>query len=139
MTYLQQLQQWSSRHPPKWFVVPRVILGVTLIVKGIQFIKDSTHLEQLLQKIPSAQNISWFNTFIPWLHFLGGSLIVAGLFTRISCVLQIPVLLGAVFFATNPGSADFIFSLIILLLLFFFFVEGGGPYSIDNARLKQKL
>ena len=70
-------------------------------------------------------------------------MILIGLFTRLSVILQIPVLVGAVFF-TNSGSSiltgqsDLIFSLVVLLLLFFFLVEGGGPISLDKALRKPK-
>ncbi len=74
---------------------------------------------------------------IPWLHLLGGAMILVGLFTRLWCLLQIPVLIGAMllvnvrhgFFA---GESDLLFSIIVFVLLLFFFIEGGGPLSLDN-------
>lgn len=138
MTYLQQLNQWSSRHHPRWFVVLRVFLAITLIIKGIQFIKNKTELEQLVHNSAVPANLQWLNTFIPWLHLLGGSLLLAGLFTRLSVLLQIPVLIGAVFFVhakqgVFAGEGGLLFPITVLLLLFFFLVEGGGPFSLDNA------
>ena len=70
-------------------------------------------------------------------HLLGGILIIAGLFTRLMCLLQIPVLVGAVFFINMKngvftGNSEFEFSIIILLLLIVFFIEGGGPLSLDS-------
>ncbi len=137
MTYLQQLNKWSSRHHPKWFVVLRVLLGLCLFVKGIQFIQNSTLLEQLISKSPYPQGMKWLKTFIPWAHLIGGTMLVAGLFTRLSALLQIPILIVAVFFINLPQGglspvSDFFFSLLILLLLLFFLLKGGGPFSLDN-------
>ena len=64
-------------------------------------------------------------------------MILVGLFTRLWCLLQIPVLIGAMllvnvrhgFFA---GESDLLFSIIVFVLLLFFFIEGGGPLSLDN-------
>lgn len=144
MTLLQQLNQWSIRHHQRWFVVLRVGLGLGLIIKGIQFIKNKTELEQFIHQSAVSENFQWLNTFIPWLHLLGGSMLLAGLFTRLSALLQIPILIGAVFFVNAKrgifaGESDLLFSVIILLLLLFFLLEGGGPYSLDNGLRKQKI
>jgi len=138
MKYLHQIDVWSSKHHPKWLVTIRALLGLSLMVKGIQFIKNDAELEQLINQTSVSQNFLWLNTFIPWLHLLGGSMIVVGLFTRLSVLLQIPILLGAVFFVNSKYShlangADLTFSILVLLMLFFFLVEGGGIFSLDNG------
>ena len=143
MTYLQQINQWSSTHHPKWLVVIRALLGVSLFIKGIQFLKDTAVLEQMISHASLSQDIVWLNIFIPWLHLFGGSMIIAGLYTRISAAVQIPVLIGAVFLvqAKQPVfSGDFgqIFSVVVLFLLFVFLIEGGGPFSLDNALRNSK-
>ena len=143
MGFLHQINEWSSKHHPKWLVVLRAGLGLCLLVKGVQFIQDTAALEQLLAKTSLSQNITWLNTFIPWLHLFGGIMIIIGLFTRISALLQIPVLLGAVFFIHSKqnifaSESGLLFPIIILLLLLFFLVEGGGPFSLDNALRNQK-
>ena len=68
-------------------------------------------------------------------------MILAGLFTRLAVLLQIPILIGAVFFVNAKqgvfaGASDLLFSVIILVMLCFFLVEGGGPFSLDNALRK---
>lgn len=143
MKYLHQINEWSSKHHPKWFVVLRVFLGLSLIITGIRFIKNEVELEQLINQTAFSQSIAWLNTFIPWLHLIGGILILAGLFTRLSALLQIPVLLGAVFFVNAKhsifsGESDLFFSIIVLLLLVVFLIEGGGLFSLDNALRNQK-
>ena len=143
MTYLQQINQWSSTHHPKWLVVIRALLGVSLFIKGIQFLKDTVVLEQMISHAALSQDIVWLNIFIPWLHLFGGSMIIAGLYTRISAAVQIPVLMGAVFLvqAKQPVfSGDFgqIFSVVVLFLLFVFLIEGGGPFSLDNVLRNSK-
>jgi uncharacterized membrane protein YphA (DoxX/SURF4 family) len=143
MTYLQQINQWSSTHHPKWLVVLRTLLGLSLCIKGIQFLKDAAVLEQMISHAAVSAQMMWLNIFIPWLHLFGGSMIIAGLYTRISAAVQIPVLIGAVFLvhtkqAVYSGGTAQIFSVVVLFLLFVFLIEGGGPFSLDNALRKQK-
>jgi putative oxidoreductase len=137
MNIMHQMNEWSSRHHPKWLVVLRVLLGLCLFIKGISFIQNSVLLSTLLAQTSFLQNASWLSSFIPWLHLLGGSMILAGLFTRFWALVQIPVLLGAVIFVHAQsgifaGQSDLLFSIVVLILLVFFFIEGGGPLSLDN-------
>ncbi len=142
MNYLQQIDVWSIKHHPKWLVVFRTFLGLSLMAKGIQFIKNSADLEQLINQTSVTQNLSWLNAFIPWVHLFGGSMILAGLFTRLSVIAQLPILLGAIFFVNSKhsifGESDLFFSIIVLLLLVFFLIEGSGPFSLDNGLRNNK-
>ncbi len=142
MSLYHQLNEWGKKHQPKWLVVIRVALGLCLFVKGIQFIQNSTLISQMISG-SSFQNFTWLQTVIPWLHLLGGVLIIIGLFTRLATLIQVPILLGAVFFVNSKrgvfaGESDLLFSIIILLLLIFFLVEGGGPFSWDGAMRREK-
>lgn len=133
---LHQLQQWSITHHPKWLVIVRVALGFSLILKGFYFISNSVYLQNMLQQ-SNLSGMDWLKIVIPVLHLAGGSLIVAGLFTRWAVLMQIPILLGAVFFVNArhgvfAGQSELALSLIILVLLGLFFAEGGGPLSLDD-------
>ena len=137
MSLLHQMNEWSSKHHPKWLVFLRVALGLCLFIKGFEFIQNSVELTGFFSATSYFQKATWLNTVIPWIHLLGGSMIIVGLFTRLWTLVQIPVLLGAVFFVNAKtgvfaGESDLMFAIIILLLLVFFFIEGGGPISLDN-------
>jgi len=138
MGVFQQIASWSEKHNPKWLVVLRAGLGLCLFIKGIQFIQNSILLDRLLAGSTLLSRFTWLGTFIPIIHLLGGALIIAGLFTCFFCLVQIPILLGAVFLVNTregffSGGTDLPFSIIILLLLCFFSVEGGGYFSLDRG------
>ena len=142
MGLLHQLDQWSATHHPKWLVLLRVALGVSLMLKGISFISNSVNLQLILQQsnLPST---TWLSSGIAWLHLLGGFFIIIGLFTRWAVLLQIPILLGAVIFVNAKqgvftGQSELGLSLVILALLVFFFVEGGGPLSLDDHYFRKR-
>jgi putative oxidoreductase len=137
MGFAHQIESWSYRHNPKWLVVLRAGLGLCLFIKGIQFIYNSVLLDQIFAD-SLLSRFEWISTALPFIHLLGGALIIAGLFTRFFCLVHIPILLGAVFLVNIQqgffsGGTDLLFSLIILLLLCFFLVEGGGYFSLDHA------
>lgn len=137
MSILQQVEKWSSTHHPRWLVLPRVALGICLILKGISFIRNTVYLESLLAETRVGISGAWLALVITWLHLLCGLLIIIGLFTRLAALLMIPILLCAVIFINAPqgifaAESEFGFSLAILLMLFFFFIEGGGPLSLDD-------
>lgn len=137
MGLLRQWEQWSTAHHPRWLVVLRVALGISLFLKGISFLSNVLALETLLAE----SNIQFFPSglilLITWVHLLGGFLIIIGLFTRWAILFQLPILIGAVLFVNAPrgifaAESEFAFSLVILVLLLFFFIEGSGPLSLDD-------
>ncbi|HTQ29182.1 MAG TPA: DoxX family membrane protein, partial [Puia sp.] len=124
MGTLQQIQHWSATHHPKWLVVLRVALGLSLFIKGISFMNHAVLLDQMIAGTVVSNATDWLPIVITWAHLLGGFFIIIGLFTRLAVLIQIPILLGAVIFisthrgATGNGS-EIIFALVILLLLVF--------------------
>ncbi len=137
MSIIQRVEKWSSTHHPRWLVLPRIVLGVFLILKGISFIRNTVYLESLLADSRVGNNGPGLALVITWLHLLCGLLIIIGLFTRLATLMMIPIVLSAVIFINAPrgifaAGSEFGFSLAILLMLVFFFIEGGGPLSLDD-------
>ncbi len=136
MSTLQQIQQWSATHHPRWLVVLRVALGLSLFAKGISFVNNNAALDQLIAGSFVSNAVHWLPLAITSAHLLGGFLIIIGLLTRWATLFQIPILIGAVIFISRQSGtfslSEFIFALVILVLLIFFLFEGGGPISLDN-------
>jgi uncharacterized membrane protein YphA (DoxX/SURF4 family) len=119
---------------PKWLVVLRILLGILLFMKGIQFIYDNTPIQQVFQKQNILQELTWLQTIIPWVHLLGGVFIVIGMFTRLAIVFQLPILIGAIFFSQEKinsvaYNSSLAYAIVILVLLFIFLFVGNGPIS----------
>ncbi|OQP61466.1 hypothetical protein A3860_31555 [Niastella vici] len=136
MGTLQQIQQWSLTHHPRWLIVLRVALGICLFFKGIFFLVNTATLEELVKGSLVANRSDWLVIFITWSHLLGGFLMIIGLLTRWAALLNIPILMGAIIFINTQrdafGAFELPFAFIVLLLLIFFLIEGGGPISLDN-------
>lgn len=125
------------------FIITRVGLGVSLTLKGIQFIQNNSLIRNVFADSLILQKYLWLQTIIPWVNVLGGVFIIIGLFTRIASFIQIPILLGAIFFVdaqkgVYEGQTSLWFSLLLLFFLFVFLIQGAGKPSLDMA-LRKKI
>lgn len=73
---------------------------------------------------------------ITYINLLGGLFIAVGLFTRTSSIVQISIMVGAVFLvnmksAENSGF-ELVLSIIVLVLLVIFAVKGSSALSADE-------
>ncbi len=136
---MQQLRNWSTAHHPRWLVIVRIALGLFLMAKGINFMRDTTLLDRLLYGSSSLaeHNTGWLPILITWANLLGGFMILVGLWTRLVALLQLPILIGAIVFinAQKGGFApesELGLAILTLLLAIFFLLEGSGPLSLDT-------
>jgi len=144
MSVITDVEKWGNSHRPGFLDVFRVVLGVFITYKGLYFI---THMQEL--EMTAISTNMWFAGaamahYVIFAHILGGPLIVFGLFTRVACALQIPVLLGAVFLVNAPKGflsigqhMELWLSIVVLVGLVVFMVFGAGRYSIDAKRRKE--
>ena len=135
MTILHQLDKWSTTHP-RLLLLLRAALGIALTTKGISFMSDMMSLKTLVSASSLNFLPDWIALMVTWIHLLCGFLITIGLFTGLSALIQIPILIGAVIINASTGvftpGSELIFSLLVLILLVFFLFEGGGELSLDE-------
>jgi uncharacterized membrane protein YphA (DoxX/SURF4 family) len=98
MNIVQRLEYWGDHHHPNWLDIIRIVLGLFLCYKGIDFLANMGAMNNLLS---NKMSFGSFTTmllvnFIAFAHLLGGFLLVLGLLTRFACILQIPILIGAI-------------------------------------------
>ena len=138
MNYVQRLEHWGDTHHPKWIDLLRIVLGVFLCIKGVEFGRNLGGLETMMSRqVPfSSLMLVFISHYILFAHTMGGFLLATGLLTRLACLIQIPVLLGAIIFVNASIMRSFpemFLSILILLLLIYFLIVGSGPWSLDRA------
>jgi uncharacterized membrane protein YphA (DoxX/SURF4 family) len=145
MNLIQRLEYWGERHHPKWIDIVRIALGLFLCYKGADFLNNMSDLIGIMSSNKYPNSI-WYilaGHYTVFAHIAGGLCLALGIFTRMAGLIQIPVLLGAVFFvSTNeemlrPYSELFL-SILVLLLLFYFLIAGNGPWSVKLKEDKSK-
>ena len=122
-----------------WLTILRIVLGLIIFYKAISFIRDTEVLKSLITQTGVgvfSQNSEVLAFVIAYLSLLCGFFITVGLFTRASSIIQIPILIVAVFFVNAKNIAyntfEFILSLIALILLILFVIKGSGVLSADE-------
>jgi putative oxidoreductase len=121
----------------------RVILGGSLFIKGVDFVRNKVVLKQVISETDYLDKFSFLEVAIPWIHILGGLFIAIGLYTRIVIFVQIPIVIGAIFVLLNTKTNSFqspemIFAVIILILLLIYLKFGDGFYSWRNLIHNEK-
>ncbi|UKT62605.1 DoxX family protein [Pedobacter mucosus] len=140
MNLLKKIQDWGDHHHPKWLDYFRIILGLILIWKGIAFATNLQAFDHLMRgtMLGTAFSISLIAHLIIVFHLVGGLAIALGTHTRLFCLVNLPILIGAVFFINSSAGifqpyAEFWLSLIVLTGLICFIVEGNGVLSVEKG------
>jgi putative oxidoreductase len=144
MSGLAQSRQWTNTHRDVFLDLVRIYLGIGLMVKSIGFMGDTDHLTGLMGQLGDLWLVGAVMAhYVILAHFVGGLLMAIGLLTRAAALVQIPVLLVAVFYVHMPLATqigprmDFEFSALVLFLLALIVVFGPGRLSLD-ARMESK-
>src|SRR5579872_6131378 len=135
MNLVQRVEHWGDAHHPQWLDVIRILFGAFLCYKGIDFLMNmGTMLDLITNKMSFGSFTSMMmGNYIAFAHMLGGILLILGALTRFACLLQIPILIGAVFFVNTSlyrPFSEMAISILVFLLLCLFLVVGNGPIQL---------
>ncbi len=137
MNRLKNIFRWLNSHKEYGFEFIRIYLGLILLLRGlIQFTPSGHPTTAILLDAYDRSWPSWILDYVIFAHLCGGAFLTLGLLTRLAALIQIPVLLGAVFFVHwEEGlialGQSLEFSSLVLILLILIFVYGPGLLSLD--------
>ncbi|SKC56877.1 DoxX family protein [Ohtaekwangia koreensis] len=144
MSVITDVEKWGNNHRPGFLDIFRIALGVFITYKGLYFITHMHELEMTTDGINLYFAGMTLEHYIVFAHICAGPMIAFGLFTRIACLIQIPILIGAVFMVNAPKGflsigqhMELWLSIVVLVGLVTFMVFGAGRYSIDAKRRKE--
>lgn len=148
MNTIERLEHWGDTHHPRWVDIVRIGLGIFLCFKGIDFLRNMGIINDLISSRISYGSFAtvMIGHYVVFAHILGGIFIALGAFTRFFCLIQIPILLGAIILVNfsqdvlRPYS-EVVLSILVLLLLVYFLIAGNGPlsFSFDEKEEKEKV
>lgn len=141
MNILQRFEHWGDTHHPKWLDIIRIVLGLFLCYKGYYYLQNVSVLIGLMSYHSPFSNfiIIMLSHYVAFAHLLGGIMLTLGVFTRFACLIQIPILLGAIIFVNIESTkavassdiSELFISILVLLLLVYFTIVGNGPWSLN--------
>lgn len=136
---LTNITERTNPDQPRWLTVLRVLLGLILFWKGIIFIRDTALLRSLIGQTgieTFSRSDSTLALIVSILSLLCGLFITVGLFTRASSIVQLPIIIIAVFFVNiknlETNAFELVLSIIVLILLVLFIIKGSGALSADE-------
>lgn len=144
MNVVHRIETWGDTHHPKFIDVIRIALGVFLLWKGIAFMGNTEYLKQLITD-QTVINVSpgllmSLVYYVTFAHMVGGILIGVGILTRFGCIIQIPIVLGAIFLSgIFQDAINYMVwpSVAALAALVLFLILGSGPLSLDRYLAEQ--
>jgi uncharacterized membrane protein YphA (DoxX/SURF4 family) len=139
MKLFNKIVEWFNSNHDLAYSLIRIILGVALFVRGLILLSNPAAISDL-----AGQNkLYWWYSYITIIHIVAGLLLTFGLLTRIAALLQIPILVGAVFFihikqglVTEAQSLELAALVLVLLIIYSLF--GSSSLSLDNFLAKRK-
>ena len=138
------LQDFLTRHKNSndiAYELIRIFLGMALLIRGFIFMTNQGAVMELVEQ----RGMDWLLPmmeihYITLAHLCGGFMLTIGLLTRVAAFLQIPILVGAVFFVHLQDGLftqgqSFELSVLVLFLLMVVFFFGAGRFSLDHTIL----
>ena len=145
MSVITKIEGWGNSHRPGFLDLFRIALGIFITYKGAVFASNIETLELSIQGSNLLFTGVVISHYVIFAHLLGGPLIAFGVFTRIMCAIQLPILLGAVALVNAPkgflsvgNHMELEVSLVILTGVLIFMIFGAGKFSIDEKRRQEK-
>jgi putative oxidoreductase len=146
MSKLERCRLWLQAHDDLFIDLVRIYLGAGLFVKALYLLG---HREYLTQVITDSGN-GWFAPaalaqYVITAHLIGGALLAVGAATRIAAFVQLPILIGAVFYVYLPHMAtveprqSLEYSALVAFLLFWLGVFGAGRWSVDYMISRKRV
>lgn len=143
MNAIEKITTWGDRHHAGWFDFFRVILGVILFYKGVEYGNNPREINGYFEG--GSMNLYSFFIIqtISIVHLAGGVMIAFGLLTRWGVLFQLPILAGAVYLnLINNQSfemySNLSLSITVFVMLIVFLIYGSGPYSADEYFRKEE-
>ncbi|WP_428330017.1 DoxX family protein [Mucilaginibacter sp.] len=139
MNLVHKIENWGDSHHPWFLDIVRISLGIFLLLKGINFMDNTAYLRGMIEDQSAVQISSGMLMvivyYVTFAHMVGGILIALGTLTRLASIIQIPIVLGAVFLTgifQDPINSMVWPSVTALVLLVIFTIIGSGPLSLDK-------
>jgi len=138
MNTLERIGHWGDTHHPLWLDIIRIFLGIFLVYTGILFLENTSSIVSLVGSHLSFGDFAlvMISHYVVFAHILGGLLLAIGVLTRFAALIQIPILIGAVFMVNAQSGimqpySHWAVALLVLLLLIYFLVAGNGRLSLN--------
>lgn len=143
MEALEKLTAWLDSHRDAYMELLRFYLGFGLFIKGIYFLSNPAIITEMLGSKGFSVGLIVIGHYVALAHLLGGFMMAIGLLTRIAALLQLPILVGAVFLihiqeGLFTKGQNLEFTALVLFALALIIANGSGRFSADYYIFQKK-
>lgn len=135
MNRITKLNKWANTHTNIVTDALRIVFGAFIFYKGFFFLNETEYLSEVLGHSDTEGIYFILVHYVALAHLCGGFFIAIGLITRLSALMQLPILLGAVLvnFTGIMNTFNLTEALVSLATCCFFIVYGSGKHSADYS------
>lgn len=142
MDAIKSIDTWlDTKKAPVWMDIIRIILGLFIVYKGYEFTSNFDMFTQNVGSIGVAFMAAHLAHYIIFVHLVGGILLALGTFTRSMCILNLPILVGAVIFNYSHFNTvekmGLPVAIIVLIMLTLIMIYGAGKYSLNAIKMNR--
>jgi len=137
MNAVARVEEWADNHHPVWLDYLRIILGLLIVVRCFSFAANQAVVTNFLLSHRLEYLTFMGAQYLILIGIGGGILIAFGLLTRFAALVNLPIVIGTLFFVHVRGGLTFLntdvfISLAVLILLLMYIVFGSGIISFDS-------
>ncbi len=137
MNSILRIEDWTEHHYPRAIDFLRIALGLILIYRGFSFASHEEVIHSMILQSKIQYLTFMAAQYLILAHIGGGILIASGILTRLGTIINLPVLIAAVFFINmpqgfTPVNTELVLSIIVLTLLLLFLFYGAGEFSVEH-------
>jgi putative oxidoreductase len=132
MRLLLRLNLWGEKNQSMWMDILRIVTGMAIMAKAIYFFTDDSTIVKALNE-NLGLNFTGLSSLLIIVQLISGVLLIIGFATRFACLIQIPIVGGAMAFIYVQNQIPlitFIYTIAVLLSLAFFLIRGAGKLSL---------
>ena len=139
LSRIERITAWQWVHNSLGYDLVRIFLGAVLFIRGAYIALNPEALVELAGDRP----LDWTIYYVMIAHLAGGLLLMIGFLSRFGAVIQIPILVSAVFFVNlqtglASGNQSLELSALVLIILAVIVIFGPGRYSLAFRRFTSK-
>lgn len=132
MKNFNQLLSALNNNQNMAYALVRSFLGIALFIRGWIFMSNP---DAIMELVKDNKYHMWYS-YVTIGHLLGGLLLAIGIFTRIGALIQIPILLGAIFVIQDQTlvmeGQSMELAVLVLFILVVCFIFGSGDKSLGK-------
>ena len=134
-SFIQSLDSKTSTG----YALIRIFLGLALTIRGWMILLNP---DSLLELGVEREYFIWVS-LIGIAHLSGGLLLFFGFLTRIGALIQIPIMISAIFYVhvhtqLMMGGQSLELAVLVLFLLCIYFIYGAGKLSLRSYAANRK-